>query len=151
MYVHVISVVLITGGVGSGTNTAEIYDPSTKTSCSLPKLPDLRFRHSQVGGMLCGGGPVALQKTCVWWTPDSGTWTQSPHTLRHERQGHMSWDKSSLVYLIGGSLRIDPPSREPPYTSEKLKVDGSVEEGFGLKYDTRLLTYYKIIRSVSLV
>ena len=133
MYDRVISVVLITGGVGSGSNTAEIFNPSTKTSCSLPLLPEITYHHSQIAGMACGG---SLNKTCVWWNPNHGTWTMSPFTLRHERSaGHVSWDKSySVVYLIGGN------SLETRQSSEKLK-DGSFEEGFGLQYVTRLLTY----------
>ena len=68
--------------------------------------------------------------TCIKWSPASGTWTQS-HTLRQSRSGHVSWSTSSGVYLMGGwgSLR----------TSEKVKIDGSVEEGFVLKYDTRFI------------
>jgi len=42
----------------------------------------------------------------------------------------VSWATASGVYLIGGwdNLR----------SSEKVKLDGSVEEGFSLKYDTNL-------------
>jgi len=40
----------------------------------------------------------------------------------------VSWATTSGVYLIGGE--------ESVRTSEKVKLDGSVEEGFSLKYDT---------------
>ena len=119
-------VVLITGGYSSGSlKSAEIYNPITKTSCSLPELPEARRRHTQDGGLACGGYPH--QTSCVKWSPASGTWTKS-HTLRQKRYEHASWATASGVYLIGGldSLR----------TSEKVKLDGSVEEGFSLKYDT---------------
>ena len=42
-------VVLITGGDNSpATQTSEIYDPASGTSCSLPEFPDKRFAHTQV-------------------------------------------------------------------------------------------------------
>ena len=127
-------VVLITGGFngsydnGSHLNSAEIFNPVTNTSCSLPQLPEARYFHSQDGGLVCGGGnSTSNQRTCVKWSPASGTWTLS-HILRQQRRDHMSWVTASGVYLIGGedSMR----------TSEKVKLDGSDEEGFVLKYDT---------------
>ena len=132
-YCHSLSAVsLISGGWKDGhgdLNSAEIFNPGTNTSCSLPPLPEGRYRHNQ---QACGGGrsdaPETL--TCVKWSPASGTWNES-HTLTQKRAGHVSWATSSGVYLIGGwySLR----------TSEKVKLNGSVEEGFSLKYDTRFL------------
>ena len=122
---------MITGGYnGDVLRSAEIFNPVTKTSCSLPQLPEARRSHSEDGGLVCGGGyNAATQTSCVKWSPASGTWTKS-HTLRQERYGHVSWATASGVYLIGGwySKR----------TSEKVKLDGSVEEGFSLKYETRL-------------
>ena len=50
------------------------------------------------------------------------------HTLRKGRYAHVSWATASGVYLIGGSYS--------KRTSEKEKLDGSVEEGFSLKYDS---------------
>ena len=44
---------------------------------------------------------------------------------------------ASGVYLIGGT--------ESSRTSEKVKLDGSVEEGFGLKYDIRLKSGIELI------
>ena len=127
--------VLITGGytgVGSELKSAEIFNLVKNTSCSLPQLPQGRSPHSQDGGLVCGGGGynAATQKTCVKWSPASGTWTQS-HTLRQPREDHdhVSWATASGVYLIGGQYS--------PRTSEKVKLDGSVEEGFGLRNDTK--------------
>ena len=123
------SVVLITGATELlNSKSAEIYNPVTNTSCSLPQLPENRYYHSQDGGLTCGGHINATETTCVKWNPDSGTWTQS-HTLRQRRYEHVSWATASGVYLIGG--------RYSKRTSEKVKLDGSVEEGFGLNYETR--------------
>ena len=118
---------MITGGTttnNDGLTSAEIFNPVTKTSCSLPELPEERYEHSQDGGLLCGGENGT---TCLKWSPATGTWNQS-HTLRHPREDHVSWATASGVYLIGGLY-----SRR---TSEKVKLDGSVEEGFTLKYET---------------
>ena len=123
-----VSAVLITGSASSSNRrTAEIYNPLTKASCSLPQLPDDRYWHTQEGDLACGGeGSQSSGTTCVKWSPVSGTWTKS-HTLRQERYAHVSWATTSGVYLIGG------PNSEG--TSEKVK-DGSVADGFGLKYNT---------------
>ena len=111
----------------SAQKSAEIYNPLTKTSCSVPQLPEGRYFHSQNGGLVCGGGTSA-RKNCAKWSPASGTWIKS-HNLRQLRAFHVSWETASGVYLIGGF--------HSGKTSEKVKVDGSVEEGFGLKYYTR--------------
>ena len=117
--------VLLTDGRSNGST--EIYNPVTKTSCSLPNLPELRWYHSQVDGLVCGGGDTDTRSTCVKWSPVSGNWTQS-HTLSQKRSAHVSWATPSGVYLIGGFLS--------KRTSEMVKLDSSVEEGFSLKYDT---------------
>ena len=126
-----LSAALITSGLW-GERSAEIFNPHLKTSCSLPQLPKSRDHHSQDGGLACGGGSgqSGTQTTCVKWSTASGTWTQS-HTLRQKRYGHVSWATASGVYLIGGFDRLSVR------TSEKVKLDGSVEVGFSLKHDTR--------------
>ena len=119
---------MITGGWGNSgpTKSAEIFNPVTKSSCSLPQLPEARYHHTGDGGLVCGG--EVTRTSCVKWSPASGTWTKS-HSLRQRRRAHVSWDTASGVYLIGG---WDSSKR----TSEKVKLDGSVEEGFSLKYTT---------------
>ena len=141
----VLSVVLITGGSNSGygSKSAEIYNPVTNTSCSLPKQPEDRYAHSQDGGLACGGGDgngdnnawTYIATSCVKWSPASGTWTQS-HTLSEARFNHVSWVTTSGVYLIGGM-----PSPGLTFTSEKVLLDGSVEKGFSLKDWTGYVTF----------
>ena len=63
------------------------------------------------------------------WSSESGTWTQS-HTLSQMRKDHVSWATEDGVYLIGGT---DIGSVR---TTELVKKDGSVEDGFSLKFDT---------------
>ena len=132
----VFSVVLLTGGFrvkghsGFHVKSTSIYNPVTKKICSLPKLPEGRWEHSQDGGLACGGTNTnSLQTTCVKWSSGTGTWNHS-HTLKERRVGHVSWATASGVYLIGGDISSG--------SSEKVNLDGSVEEGFSLKYETRL-------------
>ena len=130
------SVILITGGfsnnpVDGGSGTAEIYNPATDTSCLLPKaeFPGGSY-HSQNEALVCGGreGNDVLT-TCSVFNPPSGKWIPF-NNLAQKRFAHASWDTGNEVYLIGG---FGDQSKK---TSERVKMDGSVEEGFSLKYDT---------------
>ena len=122
--------VLITGGIGT-PRAAEVFLPVTGHSCRLPDLADDRYVHTQDGALTCGGNYYEQEYSCLKWSPDSGTWTQS-HNLT-EVMGmvnHVSWtpDSSLGTYLMGGDASI---------ISEMVKPDGSVEQRFILKYDTR--------------
>ena len=74
---------------------------------------------------MCGGYDQANISTCFNWC--SGKWIES-YTLKNQRFAHESWETESGVYIIGGYVSGN--------TTELLKKDGSVEEGFGLKYNT---------------
>ena len=126
--------VLISGGYDYGRRaalrSAEIYTPATNTTCSLPPLPGVRYGHTQNGGLACGGtGSSHSSKTCDLWSSESGSWTRS-HTLRQSRYHHVSWATEDGVYLMGGTSGSCR-------TTELVKEDGSVEDGFTLKYSTR--------------
>ena len=51
------------------------------------------------------------------------------HNLTQKRSDHVSWSTAEGVFLIGGL--------HSPLTSELVKKDGRVEEGFALKYTTK--------------
>ena len=120
---------LITGGrTNEGwLKSAEIYLPESNSGCSLPELPYETSSHTQDGNLACGGASLDSSKECIKWT--DGSWTQS-HSLRENRYGHVSWATASGVHLMGGW------TTESEMTSELVKEDGSVEEGFDLKYKT---------------
>ena len=122
--------VLITGGYYSASNTAELYLPSSGTSCSLPGLPDNKLYHTvERSGLLCGG----FGTSCLQWSSGTGTWEQYL-TLEVKRVGHVSWTPQSdtnVTYLMGGG------GSEATTTTTLIKPDGSQEPGFTLKYDTR--------------
>ncbi len=118
--------ILITGGVKEGhLKSTEIYLPSGNTSCSLPDLPKGRALHTQDGPWACGGDSSISMATCDRWS--EGSWTRLA-SLSVTRSGHVSWATASGLYLIGGGYSEK--------TSELVKEDGSVEEGFKLKYKT---------------
>ena len=78
--------------------------------------------------MACGGGQDSkTEKTCDEWS--EGNWTRQSLSLIEKREDHVSWATASGVYLMGGYYS--------GYTSELVKEDGSVEEGFKLKYNTK--------------
>ena len=128
-----ISAFLMTGGYrGATIKSTEMFLPSSNTSCTLPELPQGRHYHTQDGGLLCGGGygggssGSTTQNSCERFS--AGTWTRTSHNFREPRFLHVSWSTAEGVYLIGGIYSGT--------TSELIKEDGSVEEGFALKYNT---------------
>ena len=99
--------ILVTGGNGAPPGnslisewhswTAELLHEDGSPWCSLPKLPDTRFYHTQSGLELCGGlnGP----STCLKFS--QGSWITS-HNLQHPRYWQSSWASPSGVVLMGG-------------------------------------------------
>ena len=132
MFDNSILAVLITGGLG--LNTAEIFLPSSGTSCTLPLLPQTRRRHTVDNHILCGGPDISASDSdsCLQWSPDTGTWEELL-TLDVGRYNHVSWTPASGTgtYLIGG---WDSDGR---MTTTLITSEGGQETGFPLKYDTR--------------
>ena len=131
---------MISGGTNVYTGrdkalrSAEIYLPDTKTSCSLPNMPEMRRYHTQDGGLVCGGelefgshqnSNSHILTICDTWS--NGTWLRS-HTLKFKRRSHVSWTTPSGVYLIGGF--------RSPWTSELVMKNGTVREAFRLTHKT---------------
>ena len=119
---------LITGGYDSDVKyTAELYLPSSGLSCSLPRLPDERYRHTvDSSGLICGG--YDTEDTCIQWSPATGTWEELL-SLDVWRYDHVSWTPGTGVgtYLIGGFYS--------ERTTTLLTPEGTQEPGFPLKYD----------------
>ena len=90
------------GGSGGNLHSMEIYNPMTDSGCSLPNLPESRYRHTQSENLLCGGWDGS-GRVSICWTRDSksGAWTQS-HSLNTGRFDHVAWPTPSGVYLLGG-------------------------------------------------
>ena len=121
--------VLITGG--ASRNIAELFLPSTGTSCFLlPLLPDNRKFHTADNNILCGGGSTGLN--CLQWSPYTGTWEELL-TLDVYRSNHVSWTTGIGTYLMGAHCNIGCLNGN---TTSLIKTDETQEPGFDLKYDT---------------
>ena len=124
---NILAAVLITGGA-----TAELYHPSSGTSCMLPTRQDnRRYYHTlENSGLMCGGPYTST--SCLQWSPVTGTW-QEYLTLNVSRMCHISWtpDPDIGTYLMGGF----GDSRERNSTI-LIKPDRSQEPGFPLKHFT---------------
>lgn len=97
--------ILIAGGSGATTST-EVFLPGTGQTCTLPDLPDERYRHTLDTvadiGVLCGGGANdATRTSCLQFSQSSGTWTGYATTLE-SRYGHTSWVSPDGLVLKGG-------------------------------------------------
>ena len=75
----------------------EVFNPSDKTGCLLPSLPDNRYGHTMDSLELCGG--YYTRTTCI--TFSSGQWVTS-HALTEERWDHTSWSTDAGILLMGG-------------------------------------------------
>ena len=124
-------VVLLTGSNDQNAGkTAEIYNPSNRTSCNLPNLPDIRYFHTQDGNLLCGSNwDKGTQTSCLTWYPDEGKWHKS-HTLPGVKSKHVSFTPSNGIgtYLLGG--------KRSAMATVLVKPDGTVSGEFQLKHST---------------
>ena len=121
------SAILITGGLGADLS-AEVFLPATSTSCKLPGLVLARYLHTQDNLLVCGGNNGDARTSCEEFSPATGTWARTTHTLQERRVGHVSWSVEEGTILMGGYYSQT--------TSEIVKHDGTMETGFDMKYDT---------------
>ena len=128
----IFSAILITGG-GRGFYTddsVEVFLPSTSTSCELPRLLVGRHGHTQDGLIACGGDGGAdssAETSCEEFSPTTGTWARTGHTLQEWREDHVSWSVEEGTLLMGGYFSD---------TTEIVKHDGTTETSFDMKYHT---------------
>ena len=116
-------------------HSAEVFLPSTATSCELPGLVLKRVEHSLDGFLACGGGcfgDIDPRTSCEEFSPATGTWARTNHTLQQERDNHVSWTVEEGTILMGGYYSWA--------TSEIVKHDGTTETSFDMKYDTEYET-----------
>ena len=124
IWINISDAVLITRGP-----IAELYHPSSGTSCMLPTREDDRYYHTLNSGLMCGG--YFTGASCVQWSSVNGTWEEYL-TMNISRYGHVSWtpDPDMGTYLMGGG------TSEARTTTTLINPDGSQELGFSLKYST---------------
>ena len=119
--------IIITGGGGgsAGITSVEVI-LSNSTLCTLPQLPEARYRHSQSGLTACGG-VYPTGGTCT--TFSNGAWATS-HNLDPRRMNHVSWNSPSGTMLFGGHY-----SRKT--TAFLSATSSSSSAQFDLLYDTK--------------
>ena len=82
--------VLISGGFPSEIQV-NLYNLQTKETCILSDLPNQRWGHSCVGGVICGGGPhTEQQASCTYW--NNGSWNFAGMGYMPSRFGHVTWN-----------------------------------------------------------
>ena len=99
--------VLISGGYG--LNTVELFlhpEDETRTgltSCSVPSLGNVYWRHTMNNLTVCGGLDHLNNAfgVCATLDVEAGGWPIT-HTLGFLRCRHLSWDQDDGFYLIGG-------------------------------------------------
>ena len=101
---YMFSAILITGGLYTD-DFAEVFLPSTSTSCQLPGLVVGRWYHTQDNLLLCGGdGDSGAPTSCEQFSPATGTCARTSHTLQQRRWNHVSWTMEEGTLLMGESL-----------------------------------------------
>ena len=130
---------MITGGESGGATIlkTELYDLTSKTSCTLPDLPEPRRGHSaHEEGIFCGGRvstvPSKISNTCLKLV--NGVWTIS-HNLTSARTVHCTWDvdPGRSFMLLGG----DEGDNQATKTTELVFYNGTVALSFNLQYIAR--------------
>ena len=104
-----------------------MFLPATATSCLVSaRLVQERQDHSQDGLLLCGGSEALT--TCEEFSPTTGTWALTNHTLQEKRETHVSWTVEEGTILMGG---VWGAGRR----SEIVKHDGTTERTFFLRHN----------------
>ena len=119
--------IIITGGSGGSAGTSVEVILSNDTLCTLPPLPEARYRHSQSGLTACGGDDSPTADTCT--TFSNGAWATS-HNLDPARRNHVSWNSPGGLMLFGGHY-----SRRT--TALLSTTSSSSSAQFDLLYDTK--------------
>ena len=90
---------------GDGLNSAEIFNPTTRRTCSVGNLKLARSVHTMCNNMVCGGWTREAKKSCEKFDGIS-TFTPLPVRLIKSRYGHLCWGlKSGDVKIQIGTVR----------------------------------------------
>ena len=117
-------------GPRGGLNSAEIFNPTTRRTCSVGNLKLARTEHTMCNNMVCGGWVTEAEKSCEKFDGIS-SFTSLPVKLVKSRYRHLCWGlKSGDVLLLGGS--------SSKTTTERVSADGSNSKlDFKLPYKIR--------------
>ena len=87
-----------------------------------------RSAHTLDTFLICGGEASQAWSSCEQFSPATGTWALTNHTLQEKRETHVSWSVEEGTLLMGGAFSDT--------TSEIVKHDGTTETSFDMKYVT---------------
>ena len=107
-----------------------MFLPSTSTSCELPGLVVRRYDHTLDGLLACGGLDSEAGYSCEEFSPATGTWARTSHTLQDGRYQHVAWTVEEGTILMGGYFS------GTENTSEIVKHDSTTESSFDMNYYT---------------
>ena len=98
-------------------NSAEIFNPMTRRTCSVGDLKQARFSQPMCNNMVCGSNGMETGKSCEKFDGVS-RFTSLPVRQVERRHRHLCWGlKSGDILLLGGS------SSEK--ITERVSADGS--------------------------
>ena len=101
---------------GKTLNSVEIFNPTTRRTCSVGNLKLARSGHTMCNNMVCGGYNEA-EKSCEKFDGIS-SFTSLPVRLVKSRERHLCWGlRSGDVLLLGGTYSEK--------TTERVSADGS--------------------------
>ena len=111
--------------------STSFYCRNSETEGKLKVMP-----MTQDGWLLCGDGGYGSDnvtgRSCLEFSPETGGWRHTGHALRQWRGNHVSWDLGAAgTLLLGGGYDGGGD------TAEIVRLDGTVEASYDLKYDTR--------------
>ena len=115
----------------------ELHNLINYTKCSLEDMPDTRYAHTSVGGVICGGGGTAERTSCI--DMSGGSWSSTKFQSIRSRIAAVSWNLNpgASFMILGGT----GSSR----TTDIVYTNGTVEPGFDLQYDSQYVVNFQII------
>ena len=136
---------LITGGYRdphsrTALRSAEVFLPSTNSSCRLAEMRSARYRHSLTGLLACGGegGEEESRRSCEELR--GGGWTEGARLASQGRAGHTAWEANGSVLLMGDFTDQEDSQAE---TTEIIETNTNTSDSFyQLKLKIRWEPYY---------
>ena len=108
-----------------------LYIPARRRYCNLPALPYIRYRHTVTGLTTCQGdglfgGSNIVPVNCETFNTATGLWETS-YTFSTNRHGHVAWQTSQGILLMGGATRT--PADTPLDETTLLLSGGGHQPG----------------------
>ena len=120
---------LITGGYRdphsrsrTALRSAELFLPSTNSSCRLAEMSSARYKHSVTGLLACGGQET--RTSCEELR--GGVWRETVRLNGKGRTGHTAWGFNGSVLLMGDLTDEDSHAN----TTEIIEATSNTSDTF---------------------